>query len=139
MQRFLPLTLAVCCIVGCGRGPSGQQNDSNGVANGPTTNVDVTLSAEAADLSKRWKTASLEERQTLADVGKVGQMFMGATREQVKAVFGKADQSGIDDFGEDILRYELGTIPDTTDAKAHLTFGFENDVVSNVMGNCISF
>jgi len=139
MQRFLSLALALCCIIGCGRQPSVQQDDSNEIANGPTTTVDATLSPEVAELSKRWKAASLEERQILADVNKVGKMFMGVSREQVRAVFGEADQSGIDMYGDDVFRYELGTIPNTEDAKAHLTFVFENDVVCNVMGNRSSF
>ncbi len=139
MQRFLPLALAMCCIIGCGRRPSAQQNDSSETANVSTTTVDAPLSPEAAELSKRWKEASLEERQILADVNKVGKIFLGASRAQVRAAFGEADQSGIDMYGEDVLRYELGTIPDTEDAKAHLTFVFENDVVSNVMGNSFSF
>jgi hypothetical protein len=139
MKRFLPLALAVCCMIGCGRQPSGQQNDSSETANVPATTMDVPLSPEVAELSKRWKAASLEERQILADVNKIGKIFLGASREEVRAAFGEADQSGIDMYGDDVLRYELGTIPDTEDAKAHLTFVFENDVVSNVMGNSFSF
>jgi len=38
----------------------------------------------------------------------IGKASQGATRERVTEVFGDADHSGVDDFGEDVLRYPIG-------------------------------
>ncbi len=75
----------------------------------------------------------------MADVAKVGTLFEGVPKTQISELFGDATQVGIDKFGEDVLRYELGDVPEADGGgKYHLTFVFEKDVVIRVMGNFIS-
>ena len=97
------------------------------------------LSAEQANFSDKWKAASDEERRQLADLAKVYPAFNGATREQIKSAFGPATKDGVDNFGADVMRYELGVIPDTDGlGKYHLTFEFQDGKVASVTGNLIT-
>lgn len=76
----------------------------------------------------------------MADLAKVHPLFQGATKAQIKEAFGQAAESGIDKFGEDVMRYELGDVPEADGGgKYHLTFVFQNNGVVRVMGNFVSF
>jgi hypothetical protein len=59
---------------------------------------------------------------------------------RVSELLGEATQAGIDQFGEDVLRYELGDVHEADGAgRYHLTFVFEDNKVVRVMGNIFSF
>jgi hypothetical protein len=76
----------------------------------------------------------------MADLAKVHPLFQGATKPQIKKAMGQATETGIDKFGDDVMRYELGDVPEADGGgKYHLTFVFENNVVVRVMGNFVSF
>jgi hypothetical protein len=97
------------------------------------------LSAEQSEFSEKWTAASNEERRQLADLAKVYPVFNGATRAQIKSAFGPATKDGIDNFGDDVMRYELGAIPETDGlGKYHLTFVFQDGKVVSVTGNLIT-
>ena len=119
MYRILTCLLATSALIGCGDQPTSQD--------------------PLADFSYEWKAASTEERRRMADLVKVYPLFQGATKPQITAALGEPSEEGIDRFGDDVMRYELGDVPESDGgAKYHLTFVFEDDVVVNVMGNFIS-
>ena len=136
MRRLLPLAFTICATLGCNSN-STQSHSSDAILAGSPEATDLSL--EVNEFAGRWKNATPQEHQQMADLSKVGRLFMGARREEIKAVFGAPDQSGIDNFGADVMRYELGPLPDLDGLPAHLTFEFENGVVARLTGNAISF
>ncbi len=128
-NRLIFVVVAVSSITSCNRQPANHSSP-------------VVIPEEAVNwttFSDRWASASHEDRRSLANVMEIWTAFNGSTREQIKNVFGKADQSGVDKYGEEVLRYELGAIPELDGViQYHLTFVFENDAVIRVMGNFIS-
>ena len=136
MRQFLPVVLVIVSASGCG--DKNGQTDS-GETRLPAAQGAISSSSDIDDYAEKWKAATAQERQGLADLNKVSQLFLGADKERIEEVFGRPDQSGIDDFGMDVMRYELGTLKVMDDQEAHLTFVFEKGVVTSVMGNSISF
>jgi hypothetical protein len=136
MRHILPFVLVILSASGCGD-KKGQTDSSD--ASLPAVRGATSSSSDIDDYATQWEAATPQERQGLADLNKVSQLFLGADKEKIEEVFGPADQSGIDDFGMDVMRYELGTLKDMDGQKAHLTFVFEKGVVTSVMGNSISF
>lgn len=110
MRRFLPLALAICTTLGCNDN-NAQSNPSGAIA--PELSGATRPSSEVDEFAKRWKDATLEERQRMADLRQMSRLFLGATKEQIKAVFGPPDPpSEFDKFGPEVMRYELGAMPD---------------------------
>jgi hypothetical protein len=128
MRRVLIIVLAIAGVLGCGE-----------KTEAPGTGGAIATPAEIDDFAERWKNATLEERQDMADLEKVGKLFLGATKDQIESVFGPPDQSGIDDWGNDVMRYELGTMPDLDGHAVHLAFEFQDGIVTVLTGNTISF
>jgi hypothetical protein len=94
------------------------------------------LSTEQTDFSDQWKSASEGERRTMADLRKVYPVFLGAEKGQIEKAFGQPTNAGVDNFGADVMRYELGDAPEVDGGgKYHLTFVFEDELVVSVMGS----
>lgn len=153
MARLIGFLLCTSAFAGCGGAPTEEVIDPPTAANlsdaAPSTGLGVSDAAapnSGSDLVKkrsevgdRWKSASPDKRRELADVRTFHSLFQGATKAQVEEALGAADESGVDTFGEDVMRYELGTAPESEGGGSyHLTFVFENDAVVRVMGNFIS-
>jgi hypothetical protein len=153
MYRILACLLAASALIGCGERPTSQDplaTPSRTSAPPPTvvleeanepvaTNVTAELTTEQTDFGNEWKASSTEERRRMADLAKVYPLFQGATKPQIKAALGVPSGAGIDRFGDDVMRYELGDVPGADGGgKYHLTFVFKDDVVVTVMGNFIS-
>ena len=154
MYRLITLTFVATVVTGCGGRPSTTQDNrpatstqvpdpvgtSESSTELPETNkVAPQLTTEQTEFGDKWKAASQEERRAMADVAKVHMLFQGATRTQIKEAFGQADETGIDKFGDDVTRYELGAVPEADGGgQYHLTFVYENDTVVRVMGNFVS-
>ncbi len=150
MYRLISLTVVATVITGCGdpstirdatsvnSTPPRQSPNSTAQLSQQQTATEA-LSDERISFGTKWKAAALEDRRAMADVAKVGTMFQGVTKTEISELFGDATQAGVDKFGEDVLRYELGDVPEADGGgKYHLTFVFEDNVVVRVMGNFFS-
>jgi hypothetical protein len=150
MYRLIGLTILATVITGCGDRPT-TQDATPANSTPPQESPDSTdlvsqqqtatqaLSAEQINFGTKWKAAGIDDRRAMADVAKVGAMFQGVSKTQIGELFGEATQAGIDRFGEDVLRYELGDVPEADGGgKYHMTFVFEANVVVRVMGNFFS-
>jgi len=145
-QLVLPMLMTLDCV-GCSD-QAARTNEHSGISNQADTSkssvkdeTPALLSSEQIRFGHQWKAASLEKRQTMAAVNKIGSLFLGATKAQIKEALGEPDKSGVDNFGEDVMRYELGPLAGFEDNRfqSHLTFVFKNNAVVNVMGNSVSF
>jgi hypothetical protein len=132
LRRVFDLAVAVA-VVGCG-------DDATDWATPPAEPAQTKeLTAELIEFGDNWKRASEVRRLAMADLAKVQSLFHGATKSQVQTALNDADESGIDRFSEDVMRYELGDAPAAYGGgKYHLTFVFEDDEVVRVMTNAIS-
>ena len=138
MHRLI-IILVATWIAGCSQQPPRSENPANETSDATVPEAVAEGTADWTTFSKRWASASHADRRSMANVMEIGEAFQGATKGRVNEVFGEADQSGMDDFGEDVLRYELGEMPGSDGtAQYHLTFVFDQDVVVRVMGNFIS-
>jgi hypothetical protein len=113
---------------GCGKEPPGGTAESTD-----------GVSDERAEFGTAWKEASIDQRRQMVDIIKISTLFQGATKSEVNDAMGPADTMGVDKFGEDVMRYELGVMPENLGGGSyHLTIVFENDLVVNVMSNVVS-
>lgn len=96
----------------------------------------VELTGEQREFADAWRDATPEDKRPMANVAKVGQLFQGESKAVIKEVFGEATKSGVDNFGEDMMRYELGGSSEF--GGDYLHFVFEEGVVTSVMGSYIS-
>ena len=123
MFRHLAIVVAALSLVGCSV---------------KSTSPNAAPTNEQSIFGGKWKAASQEQRRTMADVAKAYQLFQGATKSQVIKALGQATESGIDKYGEDVICYRLGDVPDGG-GEYHLTFVFENGAVIRVTGNSMRF
>ena len=110
MYRVIALLFAASLLIGCGAKPQ-----------------------DRTGFGKKWRAAATKERREMADVVVMHKLFSGATKAQVTEALGKADKAGKDEFGDDFIRYDLGTV--ATRVQHSVTFVFEKGVVVRILGN----
>jgi hypothetical protein len=154
MRRFYALLLTALMLSGCGDDaatPDASSTPPPDVSNPQSTvpsddsdeaaveSVAPELSTEQAAFADKWTSASEAERRTMADLAKVYPVFLGATQTHIEKAIGKPTTAGVDAFGTDLMRYELGDVPEADGGgKYHLTFVFEDGKVVSLMGNSVT-
>ena len=129
--RSLLLTILPVLVLGCS-----SQEDA------PDESGTISVSAEGLsreEFAERWLKADTKTRLELADTSMLYQYYQGEGKSAVVEELGEPDEQGVDKFGEDIVRYNLGKAPEELgDYMMHVTFVFEQDSVIRVMGNFVA-
>ena len=113
------IAAALTMIMGCGDKSPPLGGDSSG-----------DLVSQRIEFGNKWKVASLEARRKMADVGTIYKLFKGVYKEQVVKSLGDPTEMGVDELGEDFMRYELGA--QKGDDEQPLRFVFENNALIRV-------
>lgn len=131
ISRSLLLPILLVLVVGC----STQQDT-------PDQSESISVAAEGLsrpEFAEQWREADTKARLELADTSMLYQYYQGEGKSAVMEELGEPDEQGVDNFGEDIARYNLGKAPeDLGDYMMHVTFVFEQDSVIRVTGNFVS-
>lgn len=139
-MRTILCVLALTISVGCSEKPISESTAQPDAIDAGTQQLNPVTAADRESFGAVWRNADDGARQKMADLSKVHPLFNGASKKVVEEALGSPSFSGVDKFGEDTMKYELGAMPeDIGGGQYHLTFVFENAIVIRVMGNSMTF